>query len=233
MPQPGPTPSPSISKPHDEKAGNESPFGKILERARITKVEDVPESITGDVTTSEPDEKFTPFPRGDGTTKSNCTWYAATALAAHTGGKIDLHAIHKEDRMSDAHHWSEEAQEAIDDKDHPLHGYVKDVDEKPEAGTIISYPISDDMPYGHVAWVEKAEMIVDKDGNKKWELTISEENYGGSNGFTGATAIGTTDSDVKRWRRTISFPVADNDGSKAIVGTGIKFIHWDQDYNKN
>lgn len=197
---------------------------------KMVRAEDVPLTIERQVGTPEPAGKFTPYYRGDGSRKSNCVWYAATALAAYTKGKIDLHAIHGDDRMGNGNQWAGEAQEALRDEKHPLHGYVDAVDKKPAAGTVIAFGSNKGGAgsAGHVAWVEEARLITGEDGKKYWELVISEENWSG-NGWKGAESINTGDSTVKRWRRTVTYPVNPDDESVAFTD-GIQFIHWNPGY---
>jgi len=203
---------------------------------KMVRAEDVPITIDRQMvvapglTKEERIKKFTPYPRGEGGTKSNCTWYAATALAAYTQGRIDLHAVHGDDRMSQAYHWPVEAEEAMENEAHPLHGFVTGVNKKPAPGTVITFDKykGDPKSFGHVAWVEEAELVTGEDGKKYWKLVISEENYGGGS-WRGAERIETGDDTVYRWRRTVTYPADDADDSVAITD-GIRFIHWNPDY---
>lgn len=237
IPMPRPTPSrpPSPVPPARPVEGlgkiEPSPFAELVRKAKIARAEDVPLSVSRNVNTPNPPENFTPYYRGSSdTSKSNCTWYAATALATYTGGKIDLHGVHGDYRMGDAVNWPVQAMNAKNNVDHPLHGFVTDVDKKPAAGTVITFDPKKGGAgdVGHVAWVEEANVVMGKDNKKYWELVISEENYGGGN-WKGATKITTGDETVKRWRRTVTYPVSENDGSEAVTD-GIRFIHWDPGY---
>ena len=142
---------------------------------KMVRAEDVPLMIIREVkvergwTKEEIARNFTPYPRGSSDSqKSNCVWYAATALATYTQGKIDLHAVHGDDRMSDASHWTAEAEEAMKNETHPLHGYVAGMDKKPAPGTIITFDKGKGGAgsAGHVAWVEGAELVTGEDGKK-------------------------------------------------------------------
>jgi len=207
---------------------------------KMARAEDVPLTIIREVkvergwTKEEIAQNFTPYYRGSSNfQKSNCVWYAATALAAYTQGRIDLHAVHDDDRMSDAYHWTTEAEEAMKNETHPLHGFVSGVNKIPAPGTVITFAPNKGGAgsVGHVAWVEEAELVTGEDGKKYWKLVISEENYGGGH-WKGAERVVTGDDSVKRWRRTITYPADGADESVAITD-GIEFIHWDPEYKPN
>lgn len=220
-----------------EGADSNSGRTKLDEMLKVPHAEDIPNTIevphAYDASKTQIEQGYyTPYFRGDGVTKSNCVWYAATALTVYTAGKIDLHAVHDDDRMGMAYNWPTEARQAIDEKDHPLHGLITEINNKPRAGTVITFDPGKGgaLSEGHVAWVEEAELVLGTDGKKYWSIVISEENYGG-NGWPGATEIDAGDPNVKRWRRPITFPADDTDESN-IVADGINFIHWDPNYEK-
>lgn len=159
-----------------------------------------------------------------GTTQySNCTWYAAAAVKEASGGRIDLNSGSAfTSALGDASSWDESARAAInpDDPKHDTYKQYQDcisaVDKQPEPGSVYCKD-------NHVMFVEDAR-LVEIDGKKQWQVTISEENWSGSH-YKGAERVEVPDHpEVLRWRRDILLPV-DSDDPQAAQ-TGGEFIHF-------
>jgi surface antigen len=223
----GAKPQPPAKKP--PIITNSQPI--VIEKPQppVAKIPSVP------VAESVPTNDYNPkYGRGEGARKSNCTWYAAMALTTFV--KWDPNPMETYP-MGDAVDWLANAENAIKQEAHPLHGYISSVDKKPAAGAVLYFntdPASMKenviSSLGHVAWVEKAELVTGTDGKKEWKITISEEAYTGGN-WKGSTVVETGDPTVKRWRRTITYPADENDENKVNTGA-FEFIHPDPEYQK-
>ena len=149
------------------------------------------------------DKENTSYGRGNGKTKSNCTWYAAEAVKTYTNGEV------LPSKWGNANEWIDSAKNSPD---------VSEVNSIPSEGSVVVWNYE---PYGHVGFVEKVEY---SDG--KVIITWSEENYGGEQPYweNSKSEIITDDNDVKRWRITTEYPV-NSDGE--ITSSKIEgFIHF-------
>lgn len=170
--------------------------------------------------------------RGNGSSASNCTWYAASAVEKAHGIPLNSGKYGETGTFStslgNGGEWADHAQAAIDEN-HPFHNkykqyqqYISSVDAHPMAGTVYSTPGTKGNPAGHVMFVDEAN-LVEINGEKKWQLVMSEEIYGGNNAYSGATKVEISDHpEVKRWTRTITLPVTDSGGAE----TDGRFIHF-------
>ena len=157
-------------------------------------------------------DKTIKYLRDDGAgLDSNCTWYGAAAVKARTGQQLP--------KWGDAGQWTAKATNYA--KDNPG-GLVSGVDAIPEAGSVLCD--KDSGPVGHVMYVESVHLSSD---GKKWEVTVSEENYYGGSIGTGKR-ISLTDpsgGDVGRWRRTISLDIDPGSNPPAVKDSSLQFIH--------
>ncbi len=167
--------------------------------------------------------------------RSNCTWYAAAAIKQASNGKIDLNSGKYGDQgsftrsLGNAGEWATNARAAIDPND-PNHEKFKQyqdsitaVDNKPTVGSVYCLPVGDELPSGHVMFVEDVKEV-EVGGKKQWQVVVSEENWGGGH-FKGAEPVTVPGSpDVGRWRRTITLDADPND--PAAASTNGSFIHF-------
>jgi len=172
------------------------------------------------------------YPRGDDPNASNCTWYAAAAVEKAHGVPLNSGTYGTTGKFSaslgNGGEWADHAHAAID-PNNPLHStykqyqpYISAVDHNPMAGTIYSTPGTTTNPAGHVMFVEQAQ-LVDSNGKKNWQITVSEEIWGGKDLYKGAQAVPIPGHpEVKRWTRTITIP-ADSNG---IAQSDGRFIHF-------
>lgn len=172
------------------------------------------------------------YTRGNGSSSSNCTWYAAAAITEAFGIPLNSGLYGKTGKFSSSlgngAEWADHAQAAID-PNNPLHStykqyqpYISAVDNIPQSGTIFSTPGTKGNPAGHVMFVEEAK-VVEIDGKKSWQIQVSEEIYGGTNGYPQAKQVNLPNQpDVKRWTREITLPI-DSSGNADTTG---KFIHF-------
>jgi|GEM_PF-3177354 len=177
------------------------------------------------------------------TYRSNCTWYAAAAVAEASDGTIDLQDYGADtgiDNLGNGGEWAGEAREWIQDYDKegtPDNArMISGVDKIPQAGDVYC-----DNNY-HVAFVE--EVRTSADGEKIY-VVVSEENAGMSDGRYVGQPVGGSDNSVdispadtgdggkaiKRYRRVIEFnnASAGTDSPPAVQGDA-DFIHINYDY---
>lgn len=223
----------------------------ILNASIVSKTNISAENIRSGINETD---QFYPRLGFDGSTLSDCTWYAAAAVKEESKGKINLDDSNKDWKSypestnnrgnvigkgwGSAGKWASSADGLYGD-------YIKanlepserivagESDFSPKAGDVLC-----DTQMGHVAFVEQTWLSEDK---SKIIIVVSEENAGyikdgkilgvGSPVKSPSEAISIFDAEtVKRYRRTIIFDnVAQSGNAPSISSGNIKFIHFNYD----
>jgi surface antigen len=167
------------------------------------------------------------YPRGNGSHSSNCTWYAASAVETAYGVPLNSGEYGEtgtfKSSLGMGAQWAERAQAATNDPNSEYNKYISSVDQYPEPGTVYSTPATTTNKYGHVMFVEEAN-LVEVNGSKSWEIVVSEENWFGTPISKDAIEVEISGHpEVKRWTRKITIP-ADTSGKAETKGSFIHFI---------
>lgn len=196
--------------------------------ARLPEAEKEARKLWSTIQTAERVPAYDPMEEGyweryyrKGAFTSNCTWYAAAAVKNASNGRIDLNrgsSIHPVDTqlLGNGGEWASNARKILNSKSPDKESYISSVDKLPKPGSVYCKD-------NHVMFVEDAK-LVEIDGKKQWQVTISEENWSG-NHYKGAERVEVPDHpEVRRWRRDIFLPVDPNDPQGALADG--EFIHF-------
>ena len=180
--------------------------------------------------------------------RSNCTWYAAAAIAAASNGRINLQNYGEKTgirNLGPGKTWAVRAKEWVQEYERaqtpPEQRIVTGVDKTPRAGDVLANNKS------HVAFVEEVRVSPD---DKKIYVIVSEENAGSPDGKYIGQPVDknnsmpiTIQSDlphppkdakpIRRYRRVITFDNinAGTDKPPTIAGK-TDFIHFNYNYKK-